>query len=514
PGYTNRFTYRWRATQYGASWYHSHFSLQYSNGALGPLLIHGPTSENYDVDKGPLLITDWFHVDVFSLYWMEIVDTADRTMFKPPAKLINGRGKFLVVNSCHDGTEPGCDPETCNRCVPDEGGYYKTGVEHGKVYRFRIINTSTATHYRFWIDSHEMTVIGTDFVPIHKYTTKVLNIAIGQRYDVLVHANANTEKSPNFWIRMRNCKNLPLNGKCPLSNATLCTWEESRQGILSYDLNSNQTADLNLEPDSGDLKCEDADPSLLKPVVPRTIPPPDDSPYFRNAFPVSRNKTNEVRHWSLVQSGQTFIIDWRQPALLLIQSGILAPDEWNSSYVPIMVNSTGPNQWTTFIIESNWTKIVLDMNPGLGIPDLDVQIDLHAVQGAHPMHLHGHDFVILHQGKEGELYDPEHPPELQLENPPRRDVVMLPNNGYVILAFRIDNPGSWLMHCHIAWHASNGFALQFVEDQRKILPLMVNNPDYPQVVQQLRQQCDNWQWWYSTECKYMGEVARQDDSGI
>lgn len=41
-------------------------------------------------------------------------------------------------------------------------------------------------------------------------------------------------------------------------------------------------------------------------------------------------------------------------------------------------------------------------------------------------------------------------------NPPRRDVVLLPANGYIAIAFKPDNPGAWLMHCHIAWHASAG----------------------------------------------------------
>lgn len=41
-------------------------------------------------------------------------------------------------------------------------------------------------------------------------------------------------------------------------------------------------------------------------------------------------------------------------------------------------------------------------------------------------------------------------------NPPRRDVVLLPADGYIAIAFKPDNPGAWLMHCHIAWHASAG----------------------------------------------------------
>jgi hypothetical protein len=27
----------------------------------------------------------------------------------------------------------------------------------------------------------------------------------------------------------------------------------------------------------------------------------------------------------------------------------------------------------------------------------------------------------------------------------------------------MDNPGAWLMHCHIAWHVGEGLAVQFLE---------------------------------------------------
>lgn len=40
---------------------------------------------------------------------------------------------------------------------------------------------------------------------------------------------------------------------------------------------------------------------------------------------------------------------------------------------------------------------------------------------------------------------------------------MLPSSGYLVIAFQADNPGVWLMHCHIGWHTSEGFALQLVE---------------------------------------------------
>lgn len=37
-------TYTWHATQFGTTWYHSHFSVQYGEGLWGPLVINGEHS--------------------------------------------------------------------------------------------------------------------------------------------------------------------------------------------------------------------------------------------------------------------------------------------------------------------------------------------------------------------------------------------------------------------------------------------------------------------------------------
>ncbi|KAJ1568496.1 hypothetical protein HK405_001315, partial [Cladochytrium tenue] len=55
--------YRWVAEQYGFSWYHSHFSLQYGNDMLGPLIVRGPATADYDEELEPLVVMDWYHAD-------------------------------------------------------------------------------------------------------------------------------------------------------------------------------------------------------------------------------------------------------------------------------------------------------------------------------------------------------------------------------------------------------------------------------------------------------------------
>lgn len=49
---------------------------------------------------------------------------------------------------------------------------------------------------------------------------------------------------------------------------------------------------------------------------------------------------------------------------------------------------------------------------------------------------------------------------------------MLPGGGYLVIGFQTDNPGAWLMHCHIGWHTSEGFALQLVERYSEIAGML------------------------------------------
>lgn len=40
-----------------------------------------------------------------------------------------------------------------------------------------------------------------------------------------------------------------------------------------------------------------------------------------------------------------------------------------------------------------------------------------------------------------------------------RDTVQIPSRGYAVIRFKADNPGVWLLHCHILWHSVTGMAM-------------------------------------------------------
>jgi FtsP/CotA-like multicopper oxidase with cupredoxin domain len=59
---------------------------------------------------------------------------------------------------------------------------------------------------------------------------------------------------------------------------------------------------------------------------------------------------------------------------------------------------------------------------------------------SHPLHVHGHTFQLGPAGGTG----------------PRKDTVLVPPMGGVDVDLAADNPGSWMVHCHNAYHADAG----------------------------------------------------------
>lgn len=136
--------------------------LTTAQGALGPLVIHGPSSGNWDLDLGPVLIQDYVHQTAFNAYQLE----------KQPMNL--ARADSIVLNGI------GHDPAT------GTGSYFNGKLTPGKKHRIRIVNSSAGLTFVFSIDNHPFQVIATDLVAITPYTTTSLRVGIGE----CLHNNA------------------------------------------------------------------------------------------------------------------------------------------------------------------------------------------------------------------------------------------------------------------------------------------------------------------------------------
>ena len=161
-------TYRFKADLYGTSWYHSHYSAQYSGGLLGPMIIYGPRSADYDIDLGPVLLTDYYHKSYYELV-KEITGT-DLTKVAPKSdnNLINGKMDY------------NCSLVTDGTPCTNNAGLSKFHFTTGKKHRLRLINAGAEAIQKFSIDQHKLTVIANDFVPIEPYETEIVTLGVSQ----------------------------------------------------------------------------------------------------------------------------------------------------------------------------------------------------------------------------------------------------------------------------------------------------------------------------------------------
>ncbi|KAG5870500.1 hypothetical protein JTB14_006832 [Gonioctena quinquepunctata] len=67
--------------------------------------------------------------------------------------------------------------------------------------------------------------------------------------------------------------------------------------------------------------------------------------------------------------------------------------------------------------------------------------------------------------------------ERNLINAPLKDTVTVPDGGYTIIRFHATNPGYWILHCHLEFHAEMGMAMLFqVGEKSDMLPVPDNFP--------------------------------------
>ncbi|KAF8344403.1 laccase [Amanita rubescens] len=87
---------------------------------------------------------------------------------------------------------------------------------------------------------------------------------------------------------------------------------------------------------------------------------------------------------------------------------------------------------------------------------VEVSIPSGSPGSPHPFHLHGQTFgVVRSAGNSSYNY----------VNPVRRDVVSTGIAGdNVTFRFSTENPGPWILHCHIDWHLNLGLAIVFAMD--------------------------------------------------
>lgn len=306
PGDTK--TYRFQATQFGTSWYHSHYSPQYGDGVVGTIIFDGPASANYDEDLGVYPLTDWYYKTAWQIDALTLQNLQDQG--PPPA------GDNILIN----GT---------NQDANGNGKYSQVTIKKGKKYRLRLINISVDNNIRVSLDNHMLQVMTSDFIPIKPYYTEWLLLAIGQRYDVVINAN---QTAGSYWFRANVATD------CLSSN------NHNAKAVWTYDSVTAGTPTSN----SYSQPSQCTEPTALAPYWRQPVPS-----YSFGNVPMNVNFSRA----KLEPNGDVFTlwainttsmnVQWEKPTLSYIMEG-------NTSY-PASLNvvpTVSEGNWNYWLIQS------------------------------------------------------------------------------------------------------------------------------------------------------------------
>ncbi|KAF5351415.1 hypothetical protein D9758_013508 [Tetrapyrgos nigripes] len=305
--------------------------------------------------------------------------------------------------------------------IPDSGlingkGRYIGGPEvpfsvinvvRGLRYRLRVFSISCRPFHTFSVDNHKISAMEFDGVEHDPVTVDNFDIFAAQRVSAILHAN---QPIGNYWIRAPPTGGAAAgapNGN-PNFNPNLTLAILRYRGAPNREPTTNNTGAAGVKLNDGDMH-----------------PIASEGPGKLGSAPadVAFNLVISQPNLPFFDINNISYISPTVPVLLQILSGAAQPQD------------VLPSEQIFWIP-----------------PNATIEISIPGT-GAHPFHLHGHNFDVIKVANSNVT---------NFVNPPRRDVTPV-NGGNTTFRFKSDNPGAWFLHCHIDWHLEAGLAIVFGE---------------------------------------------------
>ncbi|KAJ9675337.1 hypothetical protein PVL29_024332 [Vitis rotundifolia] len=427
------------SSEEGTLWWHAH--SDWSRATVhGAIIIYPKKGTSYPFPKPhaevPILLGEWWKKDIMEVLTEFVQNGGDPQI--SDAYTINGQPGDLY---------PCSKPET-----------FKLLVDYGKMYLLRIINVDMQDILFFSIAKHQITVVGTDASYTKPLARDYIAISPGQTIDVLLEAN----QSPDHYYMAARAYSSAKGVEYDNTTTT---------AVVQY--NGNYTPSppsLPFLPDYNDTNASVNFTGSLRslankdhPVdVPTNITTQLIFTVSVNTFPCPINRTCKGPNGTMLAASVNNI-SFVNPKIDVLEAyyyhingvfGTRFP-----SFPPYVFNFTAEYLPLLLELPNRWTEVkVLDYD---SVVELVFQ-GTNLVAGTdHPMHLHGYSFYVVGWGF-GNFNKDKDPLGYNLVDPPLQNTIAVPKNGWTTIRFKADNPGVWLMHCHIERHLTWGMDMVFI----------------------------------------------------
>ncbi|KAF3971732.1 hypothetical protein ACB098_06G136800 [Castanea mollissima] len=445
PGgsYTYRFTIQ---GQEGTLWWHAHSSWLRAT-VYGALIIHPKEGDSYPFTKPKrettLLLGEWWNANP-----IDVVREATRTGAAPnvsDAYTINGQPGDLYNCSSKD-----------TLIVP---------IDSGETNLIRVINAALNQPLFFTIANHKLTVVGADASYTKPFTTTVLMLGPGQTTDVLI----NGDQAPaRYYIAARAYASAP---NAPFDNTTTTAILEYKSAPCAATNCAASKPVMPPLPAFNDTPTVTAFSNSFR--SPRKVEVPtelDENLFFTIGLGLNKCPRNFRARRCQGPNGTRFTASMNNVSFVL-PNNISILQAYQQGIPGVFTTDFPANPPLQFDYTGNVSRSLWQPVPGTKGYKLKfgsrVQIVLQDTSiftpENHPIHLHGYDFYIIAEGF-GNFNSKTDTSKFNLVDPPLRNTVAVPVNGWAVIRFVADNPGAWLMHCHLDVHINWGLAMVLFVD--------------------------------------------------
>ncbi|KAG9132039.1 hypothetical protein Leryth_017808 [Lithospermum erythrorhizon] len=437
PGAT--YTYRFKIeNQEGTLWWHAH-SRWLRATVYGALIILPKPGSSFPFSKPMLdvniMIGEWWNRNV--------LDVMRQALFTGAAPNVSDA---YTING-----QPG-DLYRCSR-----QGTFKVSVTPGETVLLRVINAALNQELFFTVANHRLTVVGNDAAYAKPFTTRVIMVGPGQTTNVLLTAD---QRPGRYYMAARAYQTAQNAGFDNTTTTAILEYRNSRtrsstRAVFPTLPSFNDTATV-----TAFTRQMRSNPAFGK--VPTSV---DENLFFTvglgffNCPPGPRCQGPNNTRFSASMNNVSFVLPRRTSLLQAYYNKI--PGVFTTDFPPVP-----PVQ---FDYTGNVSRALWQPRRGTKLYKIKfgsrVQIVLQdtaiGTTEDHPIHLHGYHFFVVAQGF-GNFNPRTDTGKFNLVDPPVRNTINVPIGGWSVIRFIADNPGVWLMHCHIDSHLTWGLGMAFV----------------------------------------------------
>ncbi|MBC7412486.1 MAG: multicopper oxidase domain-containing protein [Bacteroidia bacterium] len=448
--------YRYAIIQHGTHWYHSHSGLQEQIGMYGLFVMNKKTND-VAFRKGidnlptvPIILSEWTDLNPNNVHrmlhnatdWFAIqkgttqsyAEAIHQNYFKTKVKNEWKRMTAMDVSDVY------YNKFLINGKNENQLAQFKAGDK----VRLRIANGGASTYFWLTYAGGKITVVANDGNDVEPVEVDRLIIAVAETYDVIVTIPADNTSYEFLATSEDRTKSASLylgNGikqlTSPLPKLKYFEGMKMMNGMMKMNGNLDDMG-MSMALNKMDMNV------VMYPEITGEIK--KEVPKKMRPMQMSSDQYNSNQLSTIVTLNYTML---KSPTVTTLPQ--------NAPIKELQFELTGNMNRYVWSLDN---KVVSEADKILIKKGENIRIILHnGSMMRHPMHLHGHDFVLLNG---------------QGTNAPLKNTVDIMPMETDTLVFNANVEGDWFFHCHILYHMMSGMGRVLSYEKQAPNPLIPN----------------------------------------